>query len=51
MKQLYLLLARNQKIIKKLFVLTYLILIAIYFVGIWQYDNLNPIRGLYNNIG
>lgn len=51
MKQLYLFLAHHQKLIKKLFLLAYIILITLYAVGIWQYDNLNEIKGLFRTIG
>jgi sulfoxide reductase heme-binding subunit YedZ len=51
MKQLYIFLAHHQKLIKKLFLLTYIILITLYVVGIWQYDSLNEIRGLFRTIG
>jgi methionine sulfoxide reductase heme-binding subunit len=50
MKQLYLLLAKNQKNIKKLFLFSYIILIAMFIIGIWQYDNSTDIKFLYKEI-
>jgi len=51
MKKIYLLLAHHQKSIKKLFLLTYIILITLYVIGIWQYESLSEIKGLYSTIG
>lgn len=51
MKKLYLILAKNQNLIKKLFQLSYIILIVIFIIGIWGYQNIVDIGPLYRELG
>lgn len=51
MKQLYLFFGKHLKLIKKLFLLSYIAIIATIFIGIMMYDSSRSIRILFKDIG
>jgi methionine sulfoxide reductase heme-binding subunit len=51
MKQLYVFLAKHQKKIKFLFLLSYISLITLYIAGIWAYGKIDNFNSLYSELG
>ncbi|MDH5533586.1 MAG: ferric reductase-like transmembrane domain-containing protein [Candidatus Pacebacteria bacterium] len=51
MKQLYLLLSKNQKKIKLLFLLSYISIIIMYVMSIWGYERFDLIKNISGELG
>jgi len=51
LKDLYLFLAKHQKIVKKVFFIGYIAMVATYIAGLWIYPNYPNLRPMFSEIG
>ncbi len=51
LKDLYLFLAKHQKIVKKIFFIGYIVMVAMYIAGLWIYPNYPDLRPMFSEIG
>lgn len=51
LKDLYLFLAKHQKIVKKIFFIGYIAMVVMYIVGLWVYPNYPSLRPMFGEIG